>query len=652
MRDPRLRQAWVVSRADEQRAAMQRLAMMSVADRTKIDRLLEEWWTDVLANDSQGDQWDIEQVEKLRTKCSSLPAESSKAGLTAPDALARNATGEDTGIGVLLLGESVAAVVRSGTSAIVLDRAVKFLSECWEAVEVLIERLSQAPAWPARLETLAPSTAELAGLLGHYYERIPDNDTLLEEEREAQSRGLVTYFWGPQLDAVNLNHCTIVRLRLLSVRDWQSLALQAEALPLREFRRDIWRRLHLHEDRDAILSLLRVAPPIFDACKWTGSTSALAGLVAAIEYCDQLHNQLTRTYPRSPDVEAKLKALVEQEVPEWLKQVVETAIIRTDGRLLLLLFGASLVRLVVRSSGNGQRLWSSARDALSAIHGVLTPKPSVAELQQVANAGGVPSNPAAIDYATYLVTSATFHACANDVLAWYRKLLLQSDNDLCLEAKSWRRSFCFETLAERIGQLTDPFEEWRAVWKALFVTDREHARFATLDSNALYPSLHLLRIGVELLRKAPSRSGAQQFLGELLEHAQRLLANNAQRISPLPSELAFDGIDVAPSVLGPDWPQSLEALRHLLSIAKNRLYVAALLLEGGASYGDIEVSVETAGHRLMASVAEVRMSERMDHNVLLLCNIITVAAREDLRRRTEKNNDTASPSTRVCGVRT
>ena len=637
VRDPRLRQAWALAHADERRAATEQLlAMVTTTDRTEIDRLLAEWWTDVLAQDSPGDQWEIAQVENLRTKCSSLPAGSQKVALTAPNTLAHDAEDEDRGIGALLLGESAALVVRNDSSAVALDRAVKFLSECWEAMKVLIDRLIQAPAWPGALETLAPATTELAGLLGRHFEPTPGNDVLLDEERKARKRGLLTYFWGRQIDTVCLNHSTLVRLTLLAARDWQSLAHHVEALPLRELREDLWRHLHLHEDRGAILSLLRAAPPVFDKNKWTGSMSALSGLVAAITHGDQLHDQLARTYPPTPDMEAKLKALVEQEIPDWLKQVTEAAITRPDGRLLLLLFGASQIREALCPPWNGQLPWSSARLALCAIHGVLTPKPSVTELQQVASAGGVPSNRTDIDHATYLVTSAVFGSCANDVWTWYRELLLQSDDDLCWQAKSWRRALCYETLAERLGQLAEPFEEWRTVWKALFVTDRERARFATLDHDALYPSLHLLRVGAELIRQAPLRSGSRHFFEELLAHMRRLIANDARLISPLQPEMVVDAIDLAPRVLSSDWPQSLEAHRLLLSNAKSRLYIATLLLEGGAPFGDVEAAVEASGHRLVDSVVEMKQSNRMDLNIHHLCEIITAAAREHVSTRTEE----------------
>ena len=630
MRDPRLLQERALARADKQRAVTEQLlAMVTTTDRIQIDRILEEWWTDVLAQDGSGDHWKVTQIENLRTTCSSLSAEIQKVGFAVHKTLAHtHAMDEDRGIGALLLGESVAAIVRKDSTATMLDRAVNFLSDCWDALEVLIDKLTQEPVWPETLETLAPK-AELAGLLGLHYARTPGNDVLLDEERKARERGLLSYFGDRQIDTVCLNLSTIVRLRLLAARDWQSLACQAESLPLRGFREDLWRHLRLNEDRDAILSLLRAAPPVFDASKWTGNTSALAGLAAAIEYGDQLHAQLRRATQTKPEKEAELKVLVEQEIPEWLKQVTEVAIARPDGRYLLLFWGADLIRESLRPSWNGPHPWSSARHALDAIYAVLTPKPSVAELQQVASLGGPPSNRTGIDHATYLVASAAFDACANDVLIWYRNLLSQSDDNLCGQAKNCRRSFCYEALAERLGQLTDPFEEWRTAWKALFVIDREHARFATRDQNALYPSLHLLRVGAELLRQTPSRSGSRQFFEELLEHTRRLLANDVRFISPFEPERAVDAIDVAPRVLGSDWPQSLEVYRPLLSVAKNRLYVATLLLEGGAPFSDVEAAVEVPGHRLMDSVVEIkRASNSVDANVRRLCEIITAVAKK------------------------
>lgn len=627
MRDPRFLQPWDVARVEGRRAETDRFILsMTTTDRTELDRVLEEWWIDVLTQDSPAQHWEATQVEKLRAKCSSLPISSQEVGLTVSDSLAFHTKDEDRGIAERLLGESAAAAIRNGSSAVMLDRAVVILSDCWGAVEVLIERLLEAPAWPVALEDITPDTTDLAGLLGHYFERTPNNDILLDEEHKARKLGLLTYFWERQKETVCLNESTLVRLRLLAARDWKIFARQVEALPLRELRNDLWVHFHLHEDRDAILSLLRVASPIFTTIEWSGCTGALAALVAAIAHADLLHEQLTQTYPKTPELDAKLKNLVDQEIPEWLKQVVEAASSRPDGRLLLLFFGTSLVRQHLRPSLNGTRRWSSVWHALSEIHRVLTPKPSVVELQQAAILGGTPGDPTDIDHATYLIASAAFNTSATDVVAWYRDLLLKSDNDLCSQAKNWRRAFCYKTLGERFDQL-DPFDEWRAVWKALFVTDREHARFNPFGQNALFPSIHLLRVGMELLRQTPSRCGARQFFEELLTHMRRLLANDTGRITPLDSEFAVDGIDVAPKVLGSDWPLCLAAYRHLLLIPKSRLYVATLLLEGGAAFGDVEVAVEALGHRLMDTVAELKQSKRLDISVHRLCEIITSAAR-------------------------
>jgi hypothetical protein len=614
------------------------LTSVTPTDRAAVERLLAEWWPGVLAHDSLGETWKTEQVDHLRTKCSSLPAESRKLALTTPAALARGVTEEDRGVGALLLGESAAAIVRgSATTTVALDRAVTFLSECWEAVEALCEALLRTPAWPTSLDTLAVTETTIDALLGHHFDRVP-SDILIEEEDTARERGVSAYFWG-YYPEVCLNATTLVRLTLLSRRDWVAIALQADALPLRGLRDDLWRHLHLHEDRDSILSLLGTAPPVFANNAWTGSTSGLAALHAANRHVDRIHDyleQLTRAYAPPPGAQESLKAFEEDEVPEWLRQVSQIAIARSDGRLLLLLFGANLTREVLCPSWNGQLRWSAAQHALRAIYGVLDPKPSVAELQQVAALAGVPSNQTTIDCATYLVTSAIFDADAKDVWTWYRKLLQQSDNDLCSHARSWRRALCYQALAERLDKLSDPFDAWRDGWKALFVTDREHARFATLDQNALYPSLHLLRVGAELLRLAPSRSGSRQFFEELLAHTHRLLTNDARFISPLQPELAVDAIDVAPRVLGSDWPKSLEAHRPLLSVVKNRLYVAKLLLEGGAPFGEVETAVEVAGHGFADSVAEMKQSNAMDLNVHHLCELITVAAREHARTRTKE----------------
>lgn len=59
---------------------------------------------------------------------------------------------------------------------------------------------------------------------------------------------------------------------------------------------------------------------------------------------------------------------------------------------------------------------------------------------------------------------------------------------------------------------------------------------------------------------------------------------------------------------GGDWRTVVENYRTLLSGATNRIHVAVVLLEAGASFGEVESAIEIAPHRLSETVAEVRMT--------------------------------------------
>ena len=631
MRDSRFLEEYATAADAERRAAgAQLLSSTSEAARAEVDRLLEGWWSEVLSQDLLSDEERAERVQGLRTSCSSVSLEAQKLALTVPSAIAGNSDAVNRSAGARLLGESAAAVVRRAKTAVELDRAVRFLSRCWKAVEALEEAILRPPAWPGTTEPLSVANASIADLLGHHYDRVPSTEVLTEEERGARERGVSAYFWG-HYDELPLNDTSVVRLVLVARRDWGEIATMADALPLRAFRDWLWLSLHLEDDRDSILALLRAAPPVFANDEWTGSTSALAGLRAAVLHAEKLHGCLaraTRVYQPAPDAEAKLTALEEEELPSWLRTVAEVALARTDGRPLLLLYASTLVRHDLTPPWNGQRSWPASRHALRAIYKVLVPKSSLVECQQVARMGGVPSNRTTIDHATYLICSALLDAAPSEVWWWYRELLLGNDDDLCWQARSCqRRALCYCTLAERLGQLSDPFGEWRSVWAALFVTDRERARFATTDQSALYPSWHLLRVGAELLRQKPSRSSAWAFFEELTAHTRTLLANDARWHSPMKAEIALDAMDIGPRIPGAAWSGLVATHHQLLVNARNRVYLAALLLEGGASFADAEAAVETAPHRLKDSVAELRSAE-FDLSALQLCDLVDTAEKQ------------------------
>ncbi len=630
MRDPRLIDAWALAAEARRREATDLyLAAVAATDRNEVDSLLSLWWSEVLAHDPRGEQWRNDQLERLQTMCSSLSSGPRMLALAALSALGRGTTDVAQNAGARILGASAAAVVRRATGAVELDRAVRLLTDCWEAVNVLQEILLQEPAWPPSTDVLSVASAPIDDLLAPHYDRVPTS-LLIEEEREARERGISGYFWGHYRE-LPLNETSIVRLTLMARRDWGDVAIQADALPLRALRDWLWLTLDLDEDRESILALLRAAPPVFANDAWTGSTSALAALRASVRHPEKLQarlSQATRAYAPASDAEAKLKSLEDDELPRWLRKVADVTLERSDGRVLLVLFASKLLREDLSPPSSGQRSWRASHHALRAINQALAPKPSLAECQQVARMGGIASNRSTIDHATCLITSAAFGADSKQVWAWYRELLLKNDDDLCWQARSChRRALCYNALAERLGQLADPLGEWRWVWKSLFVTDREAARFAPDRRNALYPSLHLVRVGIEFLRQAPSRNCAWNFFQELLAHTHALVSNEAGVFCPPPPEIALEAMDVGPRIPGAAWAAELAGYRHLLLSARNRVYVAALLLEGGASFPEAQAAVEDAPRRLMDSVAELRSSGEA-LTAYHLCELIASAAEQ------------------------
>ena len=138
MRDPRLLEEWALAAAAKRRdAGTRRRASVSESERAEVDRLLADWWSEALSQDLLGEHDKMDHVERLRTKCSSLSPEPQKLALGTKCVGSRH--GEvDGDVGARLL-TSPAAVVRCAPTAVELDRAVRLLADCWEAVEALEE---------------------------------------------------------------------------------------------------------------------------------------------------------------------------------------------------------------------------------------------------------------------------------------------------------------------------------------------------------------------------------------------------------------------------------------------------------------------------------------------------------------------------------
>lgn len=83
---------------------------------------------------------------------------------------------------------------------------------------------------------------------------------------------------------------------------------------------------------------------------------------------------------------------------------------------------------------------------------------------------------------------------------------------------------------------------------------------------------------------------------------------------------------------GGAWRTVAGNYRTLLSSATNRIYVAAVLLEGGASFGEIESAIDLAPHRLLDTIAELRN----DFSVHDLCAFVSGAAKRHEREQSEK----------------
>lgn len=631
MRDPRFAQPGSVTNEERERSETSRV-LGSAEERRDLDSVLREWWVEVLAQDSVGEAAVAEKVERLRQKCASLAGAQGTLASHACSAFARPGDGANYRAGAHMLGASAAVALRSDPTGVDrLDRAVHLLSECWTAIEVLMEALNSEPRWPADAELLSQLPSSLDRLVGEGFGRRLPNDILLEEERKARSRGLLAYLWERHDERVDLDLRVSVRLALLARRDWGRVAAVAEDLPVRELREALWWRLHLYEDRDAMLAVLRASSAVFDAEKWTERTVALAALVSAVAHADQLHERARRggwTTPAAAQAAAEQTALLEQdELPNWFTRVMQEARARPDGRALLLFFTASLVREALRPP-MGARLWSSADLAIAAVSQVLDQSPTAAEMKAVARLGLAKDSNGA-DPVVYLVTGAIFGGDARSHWEWYRALLSENDEDVCWQARTWRRACCYDAIAQRLAELPTPFDEWRSAWRSLFFTDRERARFEGTSQSAFFPSVHLIRVGAALLRIAPTGNGARQLYGELRANIRNVVQNDLRLVSPLPREFAADALDLAPALFGEAWPVCLDLERTVLAPPEVRIYAASVLLEGGAPVAAIEAALEAAPHRLADTVQEAREERDRDDNLRRHCDRILTALREN-----------------------
>jgi len=631
VRDPRFALPELESGVTQERSAIARL-LGSAEDRRDLEAILQEWWTEALARAGAGEDSATEEAEHLRRKCASLQEAQAKLGTFACSALARHREGLECRAGAFMLGTTAAAVLRNAPNGVdQFDRAVNLLllARCWPAIEVMMDGLDQEPRWPADPGLLSHLPRTLDELVGETLgPRVP-YEILLEGEQEARSRGLLEYLWGYQHEHVDLDLRVWCRLALLARRDWGQLAAAAETLPIRELREALWWRLHLLEDRAAILALLRSSASVFTDGAWTGSTVALTALKEAVTHADQLHLRGHQGRWRSPDAEkaasAAIAALEQEELPRWFAQVMQMAHARPDGRALMLFFASWLVEEMLRP-GSGRKHWSSAGLALSAMTELLRPLPAAHEMKESAQLG-LPKNADDRRHAVALVTGALFGGDERAHWNEYRSLLSANDEGLCWQAKLWRRACCYDALAQILDRLPGPLDEWRSAWKSLFVTDRERARFDVTSQGVLLPSVHLVRVGVALLRRGPGRDGARAFYRELRGYVRKLIENDVRLVSPLSDGFVTEALDVAPAVFGETWPETLGVERLILATPEMQVYAVGTLLDGGAPMEEIEAALELQRHQLVETIRTLETHGELNDMIQPYCQRIREALR-------------------------
>lgn len=633
MRDPRFQHKTVHDHErilDEKARAL----VSAVSNRGELDEVLQEWWRSELEQAHPDEAAIKSAVDHLQALCVGLPSDAKALGAHAGNALFGGGDAVEARAGALLLGDSGAGVVgRAAEGAATFDKAIGLLKASWRAMNALQNALAEHhPQWPSErdLNALAACPGDLSEFLHFHLRPTVPNEALVEAEAKARMKGPVAYVWGRQHDRVCLSAKIGERCRLLARRDWRRLAALADSLPLRELRGDLWRQLNLHEDRDAITALLAQAPPVFADGRWTGKVSALEALQQSISHGEMLCSRVAEGGPLPEE-------FATTELPMWYRQVATVAGAREDGRLLLLFFAASLLRELLRPRC-GVRQWQCEGVAFEGISRAIGNPPTAGEMKTVAELGAIEEGNRETDAddsesqgrekgserASYLIAGAAFEGDSLGFWSWYCCLLESGDPGLYSHTRDWVHGCAYSVLGESLARLPEPVHEWRMAWDALFVVDRERARFEPLDYSSLTPSIHLIRVAMSLLRmkEAPSRMDRRAFYVELREKV-RLLVSNEGPFGHLPASLVAEGLDLLPALCGSDWKAHLSRdFGLLLDDAERQIYAASALLDS-LPVREIDSEFTRNGCSLAAALSS--LETRRDQNEVLVLHWKRVA---------------------------
>ena len=630
--------SWASAYQEDQRKqdARAEACLDALGDWGPLEQRLRAWWALERAQPHEGD-WESflpAAGERLARMCADLDSRFKPLVEVLPSAL-KDSSHEppEQRAAQKLIGRSLAlAIAHEPPDVAAFDQAVRFLRGCWTALNAFLEAFVQAV--PQHLQRgwtplLGRIPSELSALLDSYSYRVPQPlEQLQEGEQRLRARGLAAYLWERYDERCSLKDQWTHRCRVLLAFDPGAFTSVVESFPLRELRTDLLRWLRLSEDKEALLRLLRTAPPVFAVDGWTGQVVALLTLELAIEYMDQLHAAVKRAAEDvvSPNEERKARAalmlpqLESTELPQWLRDVFTTVLQREDGRRLLLLLAAHLIGKSSRPRSWRRNTWSSLGITLDAMESHLGPRPTAEELKAVARSSEAHQGTVREQMA-YLLTAALFADDARGTWEWYVELLQTFHDDLRVHIQLGSEAWVYVCLGGVLLKLADPLMEWSEAWRRLFIPDRERARFAPFDLNTFLPSVHLVLVGLGLLHHGDrvahlSADKAEKLWRELRRAILILTQGSVDHINHVPRYLVGCGFELAPGILVNGWPLLLDQeLAWMKGSPERQVYVADALMRGGVPRDDVLAQMTQRGCDPLAALDLLETRLERDANL-------------------------------------
>jgi hypothetical protein len=436
--------------------------------------------------------------------------------------------------------------------------------------------------------------------------------------------------WANHGYFIHIDTDLLVRLRLLSALSIPSLIQALEAVPSHILQRQILDYLHLHEDRDLLLSALKAAPAVYENESWTGRASLYLFVEEVVRHADGLSSAVERAgqmgaagFAVSPGNRTPSPALL-AELTDWLKLAFSTAIDRPEGFRVGVEYAAELVGRTLSGERSGpRRSWDSkelARDVL--LEQLAATKLTGTQIKSMAP----PSHQEAARRSpleTLIVLGCVDHSRRSssqscDVsgdprFVWqlYEELLGSRDSGLAAHVNPYGMAgpWAFAALGSALLALPNPAEQWLATWSSLH-RQREEARFCGPGDELLAPSIHLLRVAcnASLVRKPDEVLDADRRLWDMAQlRASQLFLSGLLLKLPLEQIGPWTFFPVVPHVMGKSWEKAVHACEWIFNISD----IAALLSANALVLNGVDpASVKSAFSGIGCDL--IRLGERLE----------------------------------------